>query len=153
MATRWRSTVDDFRVVELTAEETHSLRFAVLRADTPSKVLNFDGDDLPGTVHLGVRQVDAIVAVSTWLPSGYGDQSAVQLRGMATAKHLQARGLGALLIESGCERAARIAPLVWARARDTALAFYVRHGFTVDGEGFIDESTQLAHHIIVRRLD
>jgi predicted GNAT family N-acyltransferase len=145
--------VDDFRVVELTAEETHSLRLAVLRTDTPSKVLNFDGDDLPGTVHLGIRQGDAIVAVSTWMPSRYGDEPAVQLRGMATAKDMQGRGLGAVLIESGCERAARIALLVWARARDTAIAFYVRHGFTVDGEGFIDESTQLAHHIIVRRLD
>ena len=43
-------------------------------------------------------------------------------------------------------------PLVWARARDTALEFYLRHGFVVDGEGFIDEQTLKPHHVIVRRL-
>ena len=142
----------ELTVVELAAAETHPLRLAVLRADTPSKVLRFDGDDEPGTVHLGVRDGDEIVAVSTWLPREFGGEPAVQLRGMATAKHLQGRGLGAILIESGCQRAAKVAPVVWARARDAALPFYLRHGFVVDGEGFVDETTGLPHHVIVRRL-
>lgn len=152
MAIRWRSAVADFTVVELAAAETHPLRLAVLRADTPTKVLTFDGDDMPGTFHLGVRVGEAVVAVSTWIPNRFGDEPAVQLRGMATAKHLQGRGLGAILIESGCERAAQVAPIVWARARDTALSFYLGHGFVVDGVGFIDETTKLPHHVIVRRL-
>ena len=50
-------------------------------------------------------------------------------------------------------RRRRVSPLVWARARDTALAFYVRHGFRVTGDGFVDEATQLPHHVVVRRLD
>ena len=142
----------ELTVVELAAAETHPLRLAVLRADTPSKLLTFDGDDEPGTVHLGVRDGDEIVAVSTWLPREFGGEPAVQLRGMATAKHLQGRGLGAILIESGCQRAAKVAPVVWARARDSALPFYLRHGFLVDGVGFVDETTGLPHHVIVRRL-
>jgi len=144
--------VAELTVVELAAAETHPLRLAVLRADTPSKLLTFDGDDEPGTVHLGVRDGDEIVAVSTWLPREFGGEPAVQLRGMATAKHLQGRGLGAILIESGCQRAAKVAPVVWARARDSALPFYLRHGFLVDGVGFVDETTGLPHHVIVRRL-
>ena len=152
MATLWRSAVADFTVVELAAAETHPLRLAVLRADTPTKVLTFDGDDVPGTVHLGVRDGDTIVAVSTWIPGRFGDEPAVQLRGMATAQHLQGHGLGAILIDSGCERAAKVASVVWARARDTALPFYLRHGFALDGDGFIDETTKLPHHVIVRRL-
>ncbi len=142
----------EFTVVELDAADTHPLRLAVLRADTPSKVLTFAGDDEPGTVHLGVRDGDAIVAVSTWLRSTFADEPAVQLRGMATATHLQGQGLGALLIEAGCERAAKVAPVVWARARDTALSFYLRRGFAVDGAGFIDDTTKLPHHVIVRRI-
>lgn len=152
MATQCGSAVADFTVVELAAAETHPLRLAVLRADTPTKVVTFDGDDEPGTLHLGVRDGDAIVAVSTWLPSTFGDGRAVQLRGMATAEHLQGSGLGSILIESGCRRAAKIAPIVWARARDTALPFYLRHGFVVEGVGFVDETTGLPHHVIVRRL-
>jgi predicted GNAT family N-acyltransferase len=144
--------VPDFTVVELAAVETHPLRLAVLRADTPTKVVTFAGDDEPGTVHLGVRDGDAIVAVSTWLPSRYGDEPAVQLRGMATAEHLQGSGLGSILIEAGCQRAAKAGSIVWARARDTALPFYLRHGFAVDGEGFVDDTTGLPHHVIVRRL-
>ena len=52
---------------------------------------------------------------------------------MATLPSMQGRGIGALLLEAGCTRAAAIAPLVWARARDTALEFYLRHGFTHRG--------------------
>jgi predicted GNAT family N-acyltransferase len=142
----------EFAVVELSAAETHPLRMEVLRADTPSRVVTFDGDDRPDTVHLGVRHGDTVIAVSTWIPTTYHGEPAVQLRGMATAKHLQAHGVGAVLLESGCARAAKVAPLVWARARDAALDFYLRHGFAVDGDGFIDETTQLPHHLIVRRL-
>jgi len=139
-------------VVELDAAETHPLRLAVLRTGTPSNVVTFDGDDRPGTVHLGVRDGDTIVAVSTWIPTTYEGEPAVQLRGMATAEHRRGGGLGALLLEAGCERAATVAPLVWARARDAALDFYRHHGFTVVGDGFVDDTTGLAHHLIIRRL-
>jgi predicted GNAT family N-acyltransferase len=142
----------DFAVVELAADETHPLRLAVLRGDTPSRSVTFDEDDWPGTVHLGVRDGDSLVAISTWIPRPYHDEPAVQLRGMATAPNVQGQGAGALLLESGCMHAASVAPLVWARARDTALEFYLRHGFIVDGDGFIDEHTAKPHHLILRRL-
>jgi GNAT superfamily N-acetyltransferase len=144
--------VAELEVVELRAAETYPLRFAVLRAGTPSDVVTFDGDEGDGTVHLGVRRGDEIVAVSTWIPNPRDGEPAVQLRGMATAQDHQGQGLGTLLLEAGCERARAIAPLVWARARDTALDFYLRHGFSVDGPGFVDATTALPHHIIVRRL-
>lgn len=77
----------------------------------------------------------------------------MQLRGMATARHLQGTGLGGLLAGAGCERAAATdGQLVWARARDTALAFYLRHGVVVKGDGFVDAMTPLPHHLDVRRV-
>jgi GNAT superfamily N-acetyltransferase len=144
--------VSEHVVVELTADETHPLRLAVLRGDTPTKGTAFAEDLMPGTFHLGIRDGQELIAVSTWAPRPYNDTPAVQLRGMATAPQLQGRGLGSLLLEAGCLRAAKIADLVWARARDTALEFYLRHGFTVEGDGFIDEHTQKPHHVIVRPL-
>ena len=144
--------MSDHTVVELTADETHALRLTVLRDDTPTQVVAFPEDELPGTFHLGVRDGTDVIAVSTWAPRPYNDTHAVQLRGMATAAHRQGHGLGALLLEAGCLRAATVAELVWARARDTALGFYLRHGFTIEGEGFIDGHTQKPHHVIVRRL-
>ena len=142
----------DLTIVELSAEETHPLRLSVLRSDTPSSSVTFAEDDWAGTFHLGVLDGESLVAISTWIPRPHHDEPAIQLRGMATAPELQGRGVGALLLEAGCERAAASTSLVWARARDTALPFYLRHGFVVDGDGFVDEHTAKPHHIIARRL-
>jgi len=140
-------------VVELTADDTHPLRLAVLRADTPTKEVAFAEDAWPGAVHLGVRIDDRLVAVSTWVPRQLGERAGVQLRGMATATAVQGTGVGGLLVEEGCRRMQAAGHrLVWARARDAALAFYLRHRFTVEGEGFVDETTQLPHHLVTRAL-
>ncbi len=139
--------------MEISATETHPLRLAVLRSNTITKDVAFPEDTLPGTVHLGLRIEGELVAVSTWVPRPHNDQPAVQLRGMATAEHLQGMGLGGLLLEAGCQRvAATDAEIVWARARDTALPFYLRHGFEVEGDGFIDANVNLPHHLVVRSL-
>ena len=143
----------ELSVVEISAADTYPIRLEVLRNDTPSQELGFDVDELPGTFHLGVRDGVRLVAISTWAPRPHRGEPAIQLRGMATLPDVQGRGVGAMLLEAGCARAATKAPLVWARARDTALEFYLRHGFTIDGEGFVDESTGKPHHVITRRLD
>jgi GNAT superfamily N-acetyltransferase len=141
------------QVVEITAAATHPLRLAVLRFDTPTKEVVFPEDEWPGSWHLGVRVDGTLVATSSWVPRPYGDRHAVQLRGMATDRLLQGSGLGGVLLEAGCARAAAGGfALVWARARDAALAFYLRHGFVAEGEGFIDQATQLPHHLVVREL-
>ncbi|MEY2755089.1 MAG: hypothetical protein RJB65_1447 [Actinomycetota bacterium] len=141
-------------IVLLTSLETHGLRLSVLRHDTPTKEVRFAEDDWPGTWHLGLRLDGELVATSSWVPRPHdGHDDAVQLRGMATARHLQGTGLGGVLLEAGCEEAARRGhDLVWARARDAALTFYERHQFVVEGEGFVDEATQLPHHLVTRRL-
>jgi predicted N-acetyltransferase YhbS len=147
-----------YRVVELTADETHPIRLAVLRADTVSKQVEFAEDQWPGALHLGVRDATGeLVAVSSWIPRERATSPgvpAVQLRGMATLHRLQGQGVGALLVDAGCARAAANgAHLVWANARDGALGFYLRHGFVVDSEGFIEAVTELPHHVIVRMVD
>ena len=140
-------------VVELSPEETHPLRLAVLRHDTPTNDVSFAEDTDPGAVHLGLRIAGELVAVSTWIPRPHNEQPAIQLRGMATAAQLQGNGLGSRLMQAGLERAAATgARLVWARARDSALDFYQRHNFVVEGDGFIDATTQLPHHLVVRTL-
>ena len=140
-------------VVEITAEETHPLRLSVLRFDTPTKVVEFAEDTWPGVVHLALRVDGELVAVSSWVPRPHEGLAAVQLRGMATARAIQGQGLGGVLLEAGCARmAARGDTHVWANARDAALAFYLRHGFEVVGDGFVDAATQLPHHRILPHL-
>lgn len=155
-------TVDGaaIEIVELAADDTHALRRAVLRRGVPATDVVFAEDDWPGALHLGLRHDGEIVAISSWIPRPAppeaGESAATgpfQLRGMATATELQGTGLGGRLLRAGCELvAAAGADLVWARARDAALDFYVRHGFEVRGEGFVDANTQLPHHLVVRPL-
>jgi GNAT superfamily N-acetyltransferase len=147
------TSADVPEIVELRPDETHELRRTVLRADTPTKEVVFDEDTWPGAVHLGLRLGGAIVATSTWVPRPHEGRPAVQLRGMATATELQGTGLGGVLLRAGCDRAVQQGyELVWARARDAALTFYLRHGFQVSGDGFVDEATQLPHHLVLRVL-
>jgi GNAT superfamily N-acetyltransferase len=143
------------RVIELTATQTHPLRLDVLRRGTPSRDVAFAEDELVTTLHLGVEIDDVVVAVSTWIHISHPDLPSIpgaQLRGMATAPHLQGHGIGGELLESGVERMFGSGrDLVWARARDTALEFYERHGFVRRGPGYVDVITGIPHHDIVRR--
>jgi predicted GNAT family N-acyltransferase len=143
-------------VVEIAATETHPLRRTVLRDGTASDVVVFDGDELATTFHLGVRDDDGIVAISTWIERhhpAHPELVGYQVRGMATDPVRRGSGLGALLLAAGVDRCrAAGADLVWARARVTALAFYRRHGFAASGPEYLDETTGLAHRDIVLRL-
>jgi GNAT superfamily N-acetyltransferase len=150
----------DVEIVELRADETHALRRVVLRDGTSSDQVVFDGDELPTTVHLGaVRGPDRheIVAVSTWLERRYPDLPAMpahQLRGMATDPRVRGTGVGDALVRAGVERCrAAGSQIVWARARVSALGFYVRHGFEPVGPEYVDLTTGLPHCDIVLRLD
>jgi GNAT superfamily N-acetyltransferase len=152
--------VNELLVVEIAAADTHALRRSVLRSGVPATDVEFAEDTWPGAVHLGVVRRDELVAVSSWIPRPAPPEAtvdhavaAVQLRGMATRNDLQGSGVGGVLLADGCARMAAAGyPLVWARARDAALAFYRRHGFVVRGDGFIDTNTQLPHHLVVRRV-
>lgn len=137
-----------------TTAEILPLRMAVLRDGTPSQDPRYAEDDLDITVHLVARdEAGRIVGTSTWLTRPFPhqpDAPGVQLRGMAVDKSLQSRGVGALLLEAGVRRAREAGALnVWARARDSALAFYERNGFTVVGDAFMDDATGMSHHLVV----
>ena len=143
-------------LVDLQPEETHELRRSVLRNATPSHEVVFDGDELDTTFHLGIRSDGELVAISTWMERPYPDRPGdrgFQLRGMATVDTLRGSGFGASLLDAGLDRcSARGAVLVWARARDAALPFYERHGFTTIGLGYVDLTTGLPHHDMIKLL-
>jgi GNAT superfamily N-acetyltransferase len=145
--------VVDPHFVELAAEETYDLRRRVLRDGTATTSVVFDGDDHDTTFHLGIRVIDHLVAISTWMQRPYADLPATlayQLRGMATEPDLRRHGYGSRLLTAGFERCwAEGATAVWARARDGALAFYERHGFAVVGLGYTDLATGLPHHDVL----
>ena len=146
-------------MAEVAAGEVLALRRRVLRDGTATGDPRLPEDGLPGTRHLAIRsRAGEVVATSTWvpaappgdLPGGAAAGPAVQLRAMAVAPEARGRGLGAALLQAGVARAAREGKrAVWARARDGALGFYEKAGFSVVGGGFVDASTGLPHHLVV----
>jgi GNAT superfamily N-acetyltransferase len=132
------------------------LRVAVLRKGTPATDCNYPEDTYPDVVHFGIIHEGIALATSSWFMKECPEKpgvTAMQLKGMAVAENLQGAGLGALLIDAGLALAKeRGATIAWARARDSAMGFYERLGFTSTGKGFIDGPTAMPHHIVVRSL-
>lgn len=144
-------------VERVSATDLYAIRYEVLRVGTPSDDVGFGLDDDPTAVHLAIRDdVGTIVGAASWAevesPDRPGER-ALQLRGMAVADSQRGKGLGVALIAAGAELAvARDIALLWANARDSALAFYRAAGFDTVGEGFVTTDTKLPHHRILRRL-
>ena len=143
-------------VVEIETGDTYDLRRTLLRDGTASDRVEFDGDDLDTTFHLGAFVDDTLVAISTWMSRRYPDlpaHSAHQLRGMATTPPARGTGVSDELLIAGIRRCGEAgSTLVWARARVAALSFYRRHGFETRGHEYVDLTTGLPHHDIVRFL-
>lgn len=141
-------------MAELAVEDTHGVRRRVLRDHRPDAGVDLPEDRLPGTVHLGVVDDGAVVAVATVLPEPTGFRpgaSAARLRGMAVEHHLQGQGVGTLLLDAVVDWARRQGhQVLWANGRDSALGFYERHGWRPVGDGFTTMS--LPHHVVVLDL-
>jgi hypothetical protein len=43
--------------------------------------------------------------------------------------------------------------VLWANGRDGALGFYERIGFRVAGDGFLDNTMGLPHHVVIANID
>jgi GNAT superfamily N-acetyltransferase len=106
----------------------------------------FPEDDEPATLHLGAVVDEVLVGVATFVP---GDDGWWQLRGMAVEPGQQGRGIGLALL-ADAERRLRAAGAagMWANGRDTALGFYERAGWVVEGDGYV--LVDLPHHRVVR---
>lgn len=126
----------------ITAEETVSLRAALLRQGMPLEAARFDGDDAEGTQHFGAFVDGAQVGVGTVLraraPGGDGNEEAWQVRGMAVLPEIRRQGCGRALLQACVDHACEHgATLVWCNARIGALGLYRNFGFSVKGTSFV----------------
>lgn len=119
--------------------------------------MRFPEDDLPEAFHPAVLDIGGrVVAVATVSPAPTAlrpGAAAWRLRGMAVEPELQGRGAGTLLLEAVVARA-RVAgvEVLWADARDSAVEFYRRRGWSVEGEGYLTPATGIPHHTVVLDL-
>ena len=140
----------------MAAEDTHDLRRRVLRSGRAALEVRFPEDEEPGAFHLAVleqgRRPVAVVTVSPAPTTRRPGVCAWRVRGMAVAPELQGTGLGTRLLDAVVARAqASGVAVLWADGRDTALEFYRRRGWVVQGEGYL-AATDIPHHTVVLDL-
>jgi GNAT superfamily N-acetyltransferase len=144
-------------VENIEAADCYSLRRAVLRGGDPTADVAWPEDSAPGAFHLAARADDAVVAVASFAPAATLHRPGTrswQLRGMAVEPARQRHGYGVVLLDAGTGRLRSAgAEVLWANARDSALAFYVRYGMRVVGDGFVVAALDLPHHVVVLDLD
>jgi GNAT superfamily N-acetyltransferase len=131
------------------------LRLAVLRPGRPPESVATPKDDLPDTHHVAAIRDGEVVGVMTLFsdPAPSGEADALRIRWMAVRPELRGEGIGRLLLNEAFRVAReRSAALVWADARDSALGFYERNGFSPIGKSFIDPETQIAHTPVSSRV-
>jgi GNAT superfamily N-acetyltransferase len=112
------------------------------------------GDDDPGTVHIAERdQSGGIVAAVSFVVHPCPERPrdiAVYLWGMAVLPQYQGRGLGtALIAHVVAEARLSKATVVWADARESAVAFYERLGAVAEGPRVRDDITKLWDRTII----
>jgi GNAT superfamily N-acetyltransferase len=120
-------------------DEIFALRHAILRTGRPVETARFEGDDEPETRHYGLFEGDRCVACATVMRRPREDAAAWQLRGIAVAADRQRRGLGSRLLaflEADLRGDAPASPRLWCNARVGAVAFYRKHGWTVESDAF-----------------
>ena len=125
-------------VKEITAPQTYEIRKDVLRDGIPLTE-KMDGDFDKSAIHLGVFVDDVLACVATFVQHDSPHFSGFQyrLRGMATHKEYQYKGLGKAVLERAEQLLSqKSVDVLWCNARVFALDFYKKSGYQVIGEEF-----------------
>jgi len=127
-------------IKQISSIETYLVRHPVLRAGRPIEDCEFSGDNLESTIHLGLYYNNTLAGVATFLKqdnSVFNEGSNYQLRGMAVLKRHQGKKLGKALLKHGeALLKSKGISLVWFNAREVAISFYKRNGYTIIGDSF-----------------
>jgi len=129
-----------YTVKEITPEATFAVRLPVLR---PGKTVDncvFDGDSLPTTLHFGIYDNETILGVISVFEANhlfFTEERQFQIRGMAVLDANQNKGLGKKLVQKAEEYImAKHGSRIWFNAREIAVGFYQKMGYTIIGNAF-----------------
>jgi len=127
-------------VKKITALETYIVRQEVLRKGKPIETCHFNGDDDTTTTHFGLFENENIIGVVSVFKTNsllFSEKTQFQIRGMAVLENFQSKGYGEQLLkaaENFCWQ--EKANLIWFNAREKAVSFYKKSGYTVLGDSF-----------------
>lgn len=124
----WNKFMD---VVSLTLEEVLPIRHRVLWPDKPVSFCRLPEDE--HGKHYGVRLDNAIVCVA----SVFTENGKARLRKFATIEEFRGRGIGSMVLKHVVQESKKLGIKVfWFDAREEAIPFYRKFGFTTEGDRF-----------------
>lgn len=133
----------------ITCNETYLIRQSVLRIGKPIESCHFDGDDLPSTKHFGFIIDDKMVGIVSLFEKSnplFKNEFQYQIRGMAILKDYQKNGIGRALMLY-IEQHLDVKFLIWFNARESAIDFYKKLGYTTAGSTFMIDG--VGFHIVM----
>lgn len=139
----------------ITTEQTLNLRSSELRWGIDPELCRFDGDEGPGTFHVGYFIDGTLVSVASFhsqQKDGFEGRG-FQLRGMVTHPDHQGKGIGNQLLNFSIVylRGQKVNYL-WCNARKTAYKFYLGIGFEFISEEFELEKIGLHRSMYLKIL-
>lgn len=129
-------------------QQTVQLRLEVLRAPLG---LDFTDEELAAEadqIHFAAFRDGVVVACLVFVVQPGG---VYKMRQVAVRPELQGSGIGRALVDAAEAWArAQGGIAITMHARDTAIPFYERLGYSVEGQGF--EEVTIPHHVMTKRL-
>lgn len=128
-----------YRTSIIPSKQTYQLRFNVLWPHKKSlNECGLDVDDMEGTFHVGAFKKKELVSIGTFLIQRneiFKEEKQYRLRAMATSPIVRGENFGKKVIEFAIQELRnRKVDLLWCDAREIALGFYEKMGFTVVGD-------------------
>ena len=124
-------------ITQISSQDTFPVRNLVLRTGKPIETCHFTGDDLSSTKHFGLyinQKITGVISIYKNKNSIFKSPNQSQIRGMSVLSEFQGKGIGKLLVNySENYLVQNDISLLWFNARETAVPFYEKLGYTKTG--------------------
>jgi predicted GNAT family N-acyltransferase len=143
-------------IKKIPAKETYFVRSKVLRKGKPIESCSFEGDDLETTIHFGLYEDEncvGIVSIFQNKNDNFDENMQFQIRGMAVLEAYQNKGFGQQLIQE-CDEHLKLETnhLIWLNARENAVSFYSKMGYSTVGQPFEIAEIGL-HYCMIKKTE
>ena len=128
-------------IKKISSSATYPVRHEVLRKGKPIETCQFKGDDYENTVHFGLYQKEQLIGIISIFKEPsilFLEKNQLQIRGMAVLEEFQGKGFGAELVKAAENYCINLnVDLIWFNAREKAVPFYKKLGYTSIGDSFL----------------
>ena len=143
-------------IFRIATEDTYKLRHEILRPHLPIGSCQYPGDNDSATGHYGAFDGELLVGIVSIYKANnikLNGNNCWQIRAMATGENVRNKGYGLLLLRRAELHAHQLSSgCVWANARKSAIGFYEKAGYLVEGQEFIIPDIG-PHYLVYRKFN